>query len=1008
MKILSLSFKNINSLKGEHEIDFTSEHFSQNPLFAITGPTGSGKTTILDVISLALFNEVPRIGKISNSDIEQKGAILTKNQKDAYAEVRYECSRGKFVSVWSISTNRNHKLRPYEMELSQQEPQETLDFKKSEVPAENEKLIGLSYSQFIKSVVLAQGEFAKFLKANKKERSQLLEQITGTGIYRELGLKAYRKYKDESNAIEQDIKILEAEKEELLSEGRQKNLTDEVGVLQKKIEASEKKFEQLKNWLRQRSELEVLQEKIETKRKSLSQEQSRQKTFNEENGTSLENHETVQHFSAELQEWKHKNEQLDLREKEQGKLKRKQKEQSGKQQDKVNEISRFVGKNVNKENAEKSLQDFFKKVDALQEKRDALQQSYREKDGLFNREMEELSPDFSAKELLKNPSKWKGFVENTNTEFQQARKNFTEMPNDLTATIEGSENELNLIQNAQSDQRFLEKTVKDLVQTEKALKELETQLKFLPEQIKNTGHQTELQLEELKNLRLEQKSNLMKADLEAYREHLQTGEACPLCGSEEHPYTAEKPPQKDELEAQISAKEKEVTTSQNRLSKLETQREELAKQKAKQENERQAQAEEQQAQQEKFAETYSGKFSATETDWQVKIEQQKKQLKQLRELKDLAKTAKTIERTKPIFKELQEIVEKGRRLSDEIEGLYKGGKLLQDVRNFETSWRDLQQAIQFTKEKFAEVSEKYEQEKKVFSELKNTLLPKLKNKGFESIKNAEQALLPAEKYQALKKLEQNFKDKITGLKSEINTLRQQHSDASKSLKTDLNAKDLRVKKNNLDKELQQHKTENEEHLRLLKNNTERLKKTAEREKKIKAQQQKNRRWKMLNELIGSATGDKFNQFAQDLTLRHLLKLANQRLKELSERYRLDTSEENTDNLVVADLDMGGQRRSVKTLSGGETFLLSLSLALALSDLASKNISINSLFIDEGFGTLDPETLDQTLDTLERLQAASAKTIGIISHVESLKERIGTQIQLQRDGRGYSSLKIVSR
>jgi len=81
--------------------------------------------------------------------------------------------------------------------------------------------------------------------------------------------------------------------------------------------------------------------------------------------------------------------------------------------------------------------------------------------------------------------------------------------------------------------------------------------------------------------------------------------------------------------------------------------------------------------------------------------------------------------------------------------------------------------------------------------------------------------------------------------------------------------------------------------------------------------------------------------------------------------------------------------------------------LALSDLASKKVNINSLFIDEGFGTLDAETLDQTLDTLERLQASTSKTIGIISHVDSLKERINTQIQLAKDGHGYSSLRIVS-
>lgn len=179
-------------------------------------------------------------------------------------------------------------------------------------------------------------------------------------------------------------------------------------------------------------------------------------------------------------------------------------------------------------------------------------------------------------------------------------------------------------------------------------------------------------------------------------------------------------------------------------------------------------------------------------------------------------------------------------------------------------------------------------------------------------------------------------------------------------------------------------------------------------KSIAETEKNNLKWRLLNELIGDSKGKKFNDFAQDLSLSQLIILANKRLKDLSDRYMLDKADLETedDSLVAIDSHMGGQRRSVKTLSGGETFILSLSMALALSDLASRNVNINSLFIDEGFGTLDPETLDQTLDTLEKLQAESSKTIGIISHVDSLKERIRTQIQLSRNGQGYSKIEIV--
>jgi exonuclease SbcC len=112
-----------------------------------------------------------------------------------------------------------------------------------------------------------------------------------------------------------------------------------------------------------------------------------------------------------------------------------------------------------------------------------------------------------------------------------------------------------------------------------------------------------------------------------------------------------------------------------------------------------------------------------------------------------------------------------------------------------------------------------------------------------------------------------------------------------------------------------------------------------------------------------------------------------------------------DDLRVADGYMGGEVRTVRSLSGGETFVLSLALALGLSDLASRDIKIESLFVDEGFGSLDPETLEEAMSTLEQLQNESNKMVGIISHVESLKERIYTQIRLEKSNSGFSTLTI---
>ena len=160
----------------------------------------------------------------------------------------------------------------------------------------------------------------------------------------------------------------------------------------------------------------------------------------------------------------------------------------------------------------------------------------------------------------------------------------------------------------------------------------------------------------------------------------------------------------------------------------------------------------------------------------------------------------------------------------------------------------------------------------------------------------------------------------------------------------------------------------------------------------------------MHSLIGSASGDKFRRFAQGLTLDNLVRLANQQLDRLHGRYQLTRNTKDSLGLSVLDTWQGDVVRDTKTLSGGESFLVSLALALALSDLVSFKTSIDSLFLDEGFGTLDAETLDVALDALDNLNA-SGKMIGVISHIEAMKERIPTQLKvIKRNGVGLSALE----
>ncbi|MGY6562259.1 MAG: AAA family ATPase [Luteibaculaceae bacterium] len=174
--------------------------------------------------------------------------------------------------------------------------------------------------------------------------------------------------------------------------------------------------------------------------------------------------------------------------------------------------------------------------------------------------------------------------------------------------------------------------------------------------------------------------------------------------------------------------------------------------------------------------------------------------------------------------------------------------------------------------------------------------------------------------------------------------------------------------------------------------------------KIKKQALITEDWQKLNDLIGSSDGKKFKKIAQEYTLDILLTYANAQLEILTKRYALERTPESL-GLQVIDYDMGHEIRSVHSLSGGESFLVSLALALGLASLSSNKVKVESLFIDEGFGTLDLDTLMIAVDALERLRDQGRK-VGVISHVQELTERVAVQIKVTQIGNTKSRLEVV--
>ena len=260
MKIQKIFIRNLNSLAGDHHIDFNKQPLANSTLFAITGPTGSGKSTILDAICLALYNASPRLDQsITSGLLLKSGALISKGATEAFVSVEYTQGSEMYKSQWSIAYNRNNNLNERKQELS------TFDVDKNDwvlletntkVPARNTQITSLDFVQFTRSVLLAQGQFSALLNANKEERYTLMEKITGDDIYRKVGKKVYEKYIALKIKMEEDEKGLK--NIQLLSEDGLSDLKDQLNTF-------ETALTHLNGEKKKKTDLKLIKEQIATK-----------------------------------------------------------------------------------------------------------------------------------------------------------------------------------------------------------------------------------------------------------------------------------------------------------------------------------------------------------------------------------------------------------------------------------------------------------------------------------------------------------------------------------------------------------------------------------------------------------------------------------------------------------------------------------------------------------------------------------------------------------------------
>ncbi|MCF8282765.1 MAG: ATP-dependent exonuclease, partial [Bacteroidales bacterium] len=276
--------------------------------------------------------------------------------------------------------------------------------------------------------------------------------------------------------------------------------------------------------------------------------------------------------------------------------------------------------------------------------------------------------------------------------------------------------------------------------------------------------------------------------------------------------------------------------------------------------------------------------------------------------------------------------------------------------------------------------------------------------GFASVAALRSAMLPSKQAERIEELSERLKLREVAVRQEAKSAKMALDTALATPLATETESELATKVETLEGEMQVLQQEIGALNQQLKDNEKRKAEGEVILQQIDSQRLVYNRWAAMYDLIGSSDGSKFRKFAQGLTLQKLVQLANTHLENLYGRYFVVKRQGEDLELDIVDTYQADNMRSMMTLSGGESFLVSLALALGLSDLAGRNANIRSLFIDEGFGTLDDQTLDLAICTLENLQA-KGKTIGIISHVKELKERISTQVRVLKKGGGTSVVEI---
>ena len=990
MKVLAIRGRNLASLEGEFEVDFTVEPLLSAGIFAISGPTGAGKSTILDAMCLALFARTPRTDQAKENNVKLRDVneevlpqsdprfLLRRGTASGYAEVDFRALNGhRYRARWSVGRARdkeNGRLQNPRVTLYNIDKEQEEQGTRSELQSRIVELIGLTFDQFTRSVLLAQNDFSTFLKAEQGEKASLLEKLTGTELYSSISRLIFEKNavaKDAYDKIQARIQGIELLTEEAEQE------------LQTRLKESEAAFSALE---KAKAEEQALQEAVKSTGQQIATRQEQQK---EAAGKLLRATELLNTARKEYEQGI----QDEQRSEADFKALQQELRQARKLDVQLNEATRSA------KETETRL-------------RDALQ---RKKEGEDKLKAAQTKQERSTAEIARLTDWRKRYASKERIAEQlSALLLHLDAASAARQTLEKSGKTIVSIRQTAERLAIQLKTVQQTAETKRAaLQRTEESIRVSEQELKVQDQEAlEKQLEavraERENLLIEQARQAASGDIMELRKKLQEGSPCPVCGSTHHPAVthatmSEMPKQITALTLQLqqlTARKTAYTASEKQLNQLRQQLLQLHKELTEAEQSRtdilgrQKLAETQIVREESICaeskETLNKSLSAANSlfgndEWQKGWQQDPDSFRET--LTTFARGwHENTERLQQLQREQSAQKAECESFASFLPSLIK--EVEDATLRYEKNRTELS-ALQAERSKLLS-GKPADQVEKEYSNRKEELKERLKR--LQAVQTEQSGIADQ-----LKGISEQIARDLEKASEDLQLRRKALSDWSESWNREHEGETLEML-------LPRVTREKNEYAFRLRSNTENKQKIASQQKELEECRRESERWAKLNDLAGSADGAKFRRIAQGYTLDVLLNYANVQLRDLSRRYRLERVPE-TLALQVIDRDMCDEIRTVHSLSGGESFLVSLALALGLSSLSSNRMKVESLFIDEGFGSLDADTLRIAMDALESLRTQGRK-IGVISHVQEMTERIPVQIRVSRAGNGRSYLEVL--